>query len=323
MYAGIDPLTRKPRYLKETASTWHDAEEALTRLLRQVDERRHRRSKVTVGQIIEKWLQVTRHEDSTRERYEELIRLYIRPTLYHLPAGKVDAELLERFYARLLACREMCGGSRRAGHTCTPLAPNTVRKVHFILRASFGRGVKWRYLDLNEAAMAAPPIFEPSEPDPPSPVEAAKLLNEAWRDPAWGLLLWLTMVTGSRRGEICGLQWTDVDLDSRLVSIEYSYSRTRSRARRKEDEDAAEAADCSRRLYGRLATAYLAECRAACAELGVGLVSDAYVFSGSPDGSTPLIPRSVSQRYRRLAQRVGLRSTRLHARSATIPPPSY
>jgi integrase len=80
VYAGIDPLTRKPRYLKETAPTWDAAEAALARLLHQVDERRHPRSSVTVGQIIENWLEVTRHEDSTRERYEELIRLYIRPT---------------------------------------------------------------------------------------------------------------------------------------------------------------------------------------------------------------------------------------------------
>jgi len=41
-----------------------------------------------VGQIIESWLEVAHHEDSTRERYEELIR-----------------QLLERLYVRLLACR--------------------------------------------------------------------------------------------------------------------------------------------------------------------------------------------------------------------------
>src|SRR6266496_3293390 len=233
VYAGIDPLTHKPRYLKETAPTWGDAEEALTRLLRQVDEKRHPRSKVTVGQIIEKWLQVTRHEDSTRERYEELIRLYIRPTLYDLQAAKVDAELLESFYARLTACREMCGGTRRPDHKCAPLAPNTVRKIHSILRAALARAVKWKYLGVNEAAIAQPPAFEPAEPDPPSAAEAAKLLNEAWRDPAWGLLLWLTMVLGTRRGEICGLQWTDLDLDHGLVSIEFSYSRTRRTAKRK------------------------------------------------------------------------------------------
>jgi integrase len=314
VYAGVDPLTRKPRYLKETASTWDDAEEALTRLLRQVDERRHPRSKVTVGQIIEKWLQVTRHEDSTRERYEELIRLYIRPTLYDLQAGKVDSELLESFYARLASCREMCGGVRRADHhKCAPLSPNTVRKVHFILRAAFTRAVKWKYLGINEAAIAQPPAFEPSEPDPPSAAEAARVLNEAWRDPAWGLLLWLTMVLGARRGEICGLQWRDLDFDRRLVSIEFSYSRTRRSARRKKTKTRQKRRIALDEYTIALLEAYLDSCQTKCAELEVRLPADAYVFSNSPDGSTPLTPRSVSQRYRRLAQRLCLRSTRLHA----------
>jgi integrase len=313
VYAGTDPLTRKPRYLKETAPTWDAAEAALARLLHQVDERRHPRSSVTVGQIIENWLEVTRHEDSTRERYEELIRIYIRPTLFDLQAAKVDAELLERLYARLLACREMCGGSRRPGHTCSPLAPNTVRKVHFILRAAFDRAVRWKYLGINEAAIAEPPAFESSEPDPPSADEAAKLLNEAWRDPTWGLLLWLTMVLGARRGEICGLQWTDLNLDLGLVSIEFSYSRTRRAAKRKKTKTRQKRRIALDEYTVALLRAYLDSRKAECAELEIRLPADAYVFSGSPDGLTPLTPRSVSQRYRRLAQRLGIRSTRLHA----------
>jgi integrase len=144
-------------------------------------------------------------------------------------AGKVDAELLERFYARLLACRELCGGRRGAGHTCEPLAPNTIRKIHFIFRAAFERAVRWRYLGVNEAEVAEPPAFERSDPDPPSAAEAAAVLNESSRDASWCLLLWLTMITGSRRGEICALRWTDLDLDAALASIERSYSGTKEK----------------------------------------------------------------------------------------------
>ncbi len=50
--------------------------------------------------------------------------------------------------------------------------------------------------------MAEAPSPRRTDPDPPSAQEAAALLNEAWTDPEWGLLLWLTMVTGSRRGEV-------------------------------------------------------------------------------------------------------------------------
>jgi integrase len=38
-----------------------------------------------------------------------------------------------------------------------------------------------------------------------------------------------------------------------------------------------------------------------------------FVFSPAPDGSSPYGPRSLSDRYRRLAIKLGLRSTRLHS----------
>jgi integrase len=160
-----------------------------------------------VSQAIEQWLEVVEHEGSTRERYEQLIRLYIEPTLGKLKLAKIDAEILERFYARLLKCRALCSGARRPGHTCEPLAPNTVRKVHFIIRATFERAVRWKYLAVNEAAMAEPPALTRSEPDPPSAEEVASLLNEASNDPEWALLLWLTMPAGWRRGELERSHW--------------------------------------------------------------------------------------------------------------------
>jgi hypothetical protein len=43
------------------------------------------------------------------------------------------------------------------------------------------------------------------------------------------------------------------------------------------------------------------------------LSGNAWLFSLSPDGSTPYKPRSISQRYRRLAAKLELRSTRFHA----------
>jgi integrase len=68
VYAGTDPLTGKARRLKEAAPDWNTAQAALTRLQRQVDERQHPRTSVTVGQVVSQWLEVARHEDSTRER---------------------------------------------------------------------------------------------------------------------------------------------------------------------------------------------------------------------------------------------------------------
>jgi len=313
VYAEIDPLTGKPRYLREIAKTYADAKVALTKLQRQVDEKRHPRTNITISQVIAQWLEVAEHEDTTRERYEDLIRLYITPTFGAMLAGKLDAELLEKFYARLQRCRELCNGRHRSGHTCRPLANNTIRKLHFIFTSSFDRAVRWKQLGVNEAAMAQPPAFQRSEPDPPSPEEVAALLNEAWTDPDWGLLLWLTMVTGSRRGEICALRWCHVDLERAIVWVEKSNAHTKNGVKEKRTKNGQH-----RRVNLAPATvALLAEHREhwkqRCASVGCTLDADAFVFSLSPDGSAPLLPHSVTQRYRRLAMRLKLRSTRLHA----------
>jgi integrase len=97
----------------------------------------------------------------------------------------------------------LCTGRSASDHECRPLASSTVRKIHFILHGSLERAVRWRHLGVNKAAIAVTPAPAPSKPDPPTAEEAARMLNEAWAsDPDWGLLLWLTMVTGSRRGEM-------------------------------------------------------------------------------------------------------------------------
>ncbi len=202
VYAGVDPLTGKERYERKTAATYQAAEVLRTQLQARVDQDRHPKSDLTVRQAIDQWLEVAKLEDTTRDRYDDLIRIYIDPTLGTMKAAKLDAELLERWYARLQRCRSGCDGRRRAGHVCRPLSGSTVRKIHFILSASLGRAVRWDHITANRAQLAEAPRPAATEPDPPSAAEAARLLGEAWAaDPDWGLLLWLTMVTGSRRGE--------------------------------------------------------------------------------------------------------------------------
>src|SRR5690242_10518141 len=70
VYAGVDPLTRKERRLKESAKTLKAAEVALTKLQRQVDEELHPKTGITVGVAIAQWLRVAELEQTTRERYE-------------------------------------------------------------------------------------------------------------------------------------------------------------------------------------------------------------------------------------------------------------
>ena len=174
-------------------------------------------------------MEVADLEVTTRERYEDLIRLYIVPTFGDLQAGRLEAELLERFYARLHRCKAMCGGRPPPrGHVCTPLSTSTTRKIHYVLRGALGRAARWGYVSVNAAELAQAPSPRKPRPDPPSAREAADLLNDAWTDPEWGLLLWLTMITGLRRGELCALRWRHLDLDRENLWVERSTAHSRT-----------------------------------------------------------------------------------------------
>ena len=313
VYAGTDPLTGKPRYVRETTNSRAAAEVALTKLQRQVDEDQHPKTAVTVRQAVAQWLEVAKLEDTTRERYDDLIRLYVNPTFGDMPAGKVDAELLERFYSRLHRCRELCTGRSRAGHVCRPLSTSTTRKIHYIIRGALERAVRWRHLGVNKAAMAEAPSPTHTEPDPPSADEAAVLLNTAWADPEWGLLLWLTMITGSRRGEISALRWRHVDFDRAIIWVHRSNAQTKAGVREKETKTGQRRKVALDPETLALLTKHRELWEQRCANLGCTLNSDAFLFSPAPDGTTAYAPRSLSQKYRRMATKLKLRSTRLHS----------
>lgn len=163
---------------------------------------------------------------------------------------------------------------------------------------------------MNAAALAQPPAPEKTTPDPPSAEEAAAILNESWKEPAWGTLLWLVMVTGCRRGELCAVRWSDVDLDRGRVAIERSIRRGLQEKRTKSEQDRRVSIDP---YTIRLLRAHRVAVEEQCMELGVKLARNAFVFSLAPDYSEPMKPDTVTQRYARLARRNHLRSTRFHA----------
>jgi hypothetical protein len=91
VYAGKDPLTGKRRLLRESAPTYADAKVVLIKLQRQVDEDQHSKTAITVARAVEAWLKVAELAATTRERYDDLVRVYITPTFGELSAAKLDA----------------------------------------------------------------------------------------------------------------------------------------------------------------------------------------------------------------------------------------
>src|SRR4029453_10848209 len=101
VYAGIDPVTKRQRYLRQTAHTPKEAERALTRLLSQVDEQRTPNTNATVGSLLDRLLELAPPDLPPRAPYQAYLRRHVRPALGTLPLRKLTVDGLDRFYLRL------------------------------------------------------------------------------------------------------------------------------------------------------------------------------------------------------------------------------
>jgi integrase len=187
-----------------------------------------------------------------------------------------------------------------------------VRQVHAILRRALGQATRWGWIPANPAALASPPRPGPADLRPPTPEEVSQLLAVAYQaDPDFAVLLWLAATTGARRGELCALRWSSVDLDAaELVIVRNLIVRggqlvekdTKTHAARRialHDDSVALLKEHQRRCMQRAQTC------------GAQLTTDAYVFSFDPASCQPMNPDSVTHRFGRLAKQLGLHA-RLH-----------
>jgi integrase len=78
------------------------------------------------------------------------------------------------------------------------------------------------WIDRSPTPDAEPPPKPRPAPKPPTPAEAARIVNAAWADLDLGLLVWLAMVTGARRGELCALRWRHVEPTRQILVLEAS-----------------------------------------------------------------------------------------------------
>ena len=88
VYAGTDPVTGKQRLLRQTCPDEASAHVALGRLLADADGGRFPDRHATIGQALDKYLEVADLEVSTREAHQGYVRRTIGPVLGEAPAGR-------------------------------------------------------------------------------------------------------------------------------------------------------------------------------------------------------------------------------------------
>src|SRR5215213_3338759 len=174
-------------------------------------------NKLRVGEYLDRWLSDSVSDTvkaTTFERYEQITRLHLRPTL-----GKVKLKTLTPAHVRGLYREKLEAG----------LSARTVRYIHTTLHKALKQAVMDGLIPRNvtEAVKLPQPTREEMHPLTP---EQAKVLLQTAHETGDRLeaLYVLAIHTGLRQGELLGLKWDDVDLKDGSLQVRRTLTITRA-----------------------------------------------------------------------------------------------
>src|SRR5829696_2292373 len=173
-------------------------------------------AKLTVDQYLDRWVDHIRISLRARTvaRYTALLRDHVRPHVGARPLKQLSPLEIQAVYDRLAI------GGRRDGKP-GGLAPQHILAVHRCLHRALAQAVTWRLLAHNPATHATPPPRPHRKVMALAPEQVAVLLDAAAQTTSPWLGPWtvLAAATGARNGELCGLEWADLDLEGGTIQF--------------------------------------------------------------------------------------------------------
>ncbi len=217
MAAGPDGERMQKMQALPDAPNKKQAEAALRDILQRLDQGTfvEPSQRTLASFLLDEWIPARRDslKPPTFESYTQNIRLHVVPTLGATPLQKLMPGHLNRLYADL---RESGRCDGNGG-----LSPRSTRYIHTIIRKALDDALKWGLVVRNVADAAAPPSgrrTSDTEMKSWTVDDLRTFLSSLTDDRLYAAWL-LAATTGMRRGEILGLRWSDIDLDSTSLSV--------------------------------------------------------------------------------------------------------
>lgn len=184
-----------------------------------------------------------------------------------------------------------------------------VKRIHTVLGTGWQMAITYGWANSNPCRLVAPPTPTGSRVHPPDHDQVRAIFASLTGLDLLAVRINATL--GIRRGDLCGIQWADVDLDRAEILIARSIAWTPGQRHEMPTKSGERS---HRRLAIDLPTSSaLRRWRVEQAEtaLARGLPAPVWVFS-TDGGVTPWRPDRVSRLFRRVADRAGARGIRLH-----------
>lgn len=209
MYTGDrDATGKRERIYKGGFKTKKEAEKTVAIILNQLEKGTYvKPDKLTVSEYMDKWLKEyaqTNVRYSTYKRYEQIIRVQIKPYMGHIELGKLNPLTIQEFYTY---CKEKLNNSA-----------TSIRHYHSLLHKALNQAVKWRLISVNPVEAVEAPKKEEKQLQVYDQEQLNNLLERIKGMSVYYPVM-LAATTGMRLGEIAGLTWDNVDLDKGIIYV--------------------------------------------------------------------------------------------------------
>ena len=175
-------------------------------------------SRMTLGEWLDRWLTEYKAgtvRPGTLKSYRCYIEYYIKPQLGDKQISLISQQDIQRMYRRL----KTEGRIHEHPEMNHQLSDSMVRHIHSALHAALKDAVQAHVIPRNptEGATAPKPNYRPKRILTRAELDA--FLEVVEQDEVWRDFFQTELMTGLRRGEICGLQWSDFDEEGGALKV--------------------------------------------------------------------------------------------------------
>lgn len=217
-YCVPDPITSKLKRKSVYGKTQEECAKKLRKATASIDAGTYQEpSKLTMNKWTDIWLAeyCGGIKDTTLDKYEMYIRLYIKPMLGTIKLQALGTHSIQAMYNKL---------QRRE----KPLSAKSIRNLHGVVHPLLKQAVKLRYRPDNPAEGVTLPRVEKKEMRAIMDTQLDDFLA-AIKSSKFESVYLVDVFTGMRQGEILGLTWADVDFAKGCLHVRKQLQKERKK----------------------------------------------------------------------------------------------